>query len=437
MLSVCGATVSSMGCERLGAGCASSESPTAKTEPDSDSPARAPNIHLQQDGRWTKLRATASVDAELETQIRQLEALGYADGTQTAPSLSGVTVHDTLRVSTGFNFYTSGHGREAVLMDMAGRELHRWSHDFEGLWPNASARRAAKGAQHWRRAHLFGNGDILAVHEGLGLIKLDKDSKLLWALANGAHHDLDVLPDGDIAVLTRRGRLISRVDPTGAVLEDYAVILDSDGREKYRGSLLEAFERSDEYRKIWEESSTRTGDILHTNSIEVLDGRFADRHPALRAGNLLLSSRVLDTVFIVDPRSNEVVWALQAGFDGQHDARIVGDGLVMLFDNFGTRSSSSVEAYDPRTKKLAWEYAGSKERDFYSETCGAAQRLPNGNTLVTESDNGRAFEVTAGGETVWEFYNPHRAGDRDEFIATLFMLERLPPDFPVDWVTEP
>ena len=34
-----------------------------------------------------------------------------------------------------------------------------------------------------------------------------------------------------------------------------------------------------------------------------------------------------------------------------------------------------------------------------------AQRLPNGNTLITESDAGRVFEVTEGGDIVWEFVN--------------------------------
>ena len=55
-----------------------------------------------------------------------------------------------------------------------------------------------------------------------------------------------------------------------------------------------------------------------------------------------------------------------------------------------------------------------------------SQRLPGGNVLVTESDNGRAFEITPDGDVVWDFYNPHRAGDDDEFIATLFEVLRLP-----------
>jgi len=36
---------------------------------------------------------------------------------------------------------------------------------------------------------------------------------------------------------------------------------------------------------------------------------------------------------------------------------------------------------------------------------GKHQALPNGNMLITESDNGRAFEIDESGEIVWEFVN--------------------------------
>ena len=45
---------------------------------------------------------------------------------------------------------------------------------------------------------------------------------------------------------------------------------------------------------------------------------------------------------------------------------------------------------------------------FFSAVQGAAQALPNGNVLVTESTKGRVFEVTRDGEIVWEFWNPDR-----------------------------
>ena len=43
------------------------------------------------------------------------------------------------------------------------------------------------------------------------------------------------------------------------------------------------------------------------------------------------------------------------------------------------------------------------EKLFYSNLMSGAQRLPNGNTLITEADVGRVFEITASGEVVWEY----------------------------------
>jgi hypothetical protein len=431
LLSVC-ALGGTCGCDKLERGCGGATEESPRTAARDELNRRLGLVPADEDGRWGKLRASNTVDeTEIETQIRQLEALGYASGTKTAPNLMGVTLHDAERAHPGLNFYISGHAAEAVLMTMDGRVAHRWARDFWDVWPRDRAEPTQDGTHHWRHARPFDNGDLLAIYEGLGLVKLDKASNVIWAERNGAHHDFHVLRNGDIAVLVREARVIDRIDTKRPTLEDFVLILDSNGKEKARYSLLEAFERSAKHRKIWEESTRRHGDLFHTNSIEVLDGRFAAINPAFAEGNFLLSSRHLNTVFVVAPRPNEVVWALRAGFKAQHDARFLDDGTLMLFDNSGPRRASAVKVYDPSNNALRWEYAGSEVRPFHTQFCGTAQRLPNGNTLITESDNGRAFEIALDGTIVWDFYNPHRAGKNDEFIATLFRMDRLPPDFPI------
>ena len=125
---------------------------------------------------------------------------------------------------------------------------------------------------------------------------------------------------------------------------------------------------------------------------------------------------------------------MRGSFEGQHDPKVIPNGNLLLFDNRGRGNASSVLELDPLTGETVWEYHGTPEAPFFSLTCGTAERLPNGNTLVTESDSGRAFEVTRAGEIVWEFWNPQRAGENGEYIATLFEVVRLPPEFPLDWL---
>jgi len=325
---------------------------------------------------------------------------------------------------------------------MDGGALHRWRYSKDDVFPEAPAVNFTQN-DFWRRVHLFENGDLLAVIEGIGIFKLDADSNLLWANAAKVHHDLEVMPSGEIYVLTREAHLVPRVRTDGPVLEDFISILDAQGREQRRFSLIEAFERSnfqslvegdpDEVRDSWLERKREIGDVFHTNTLAVLDGSVRIDHPAFVEGNILVSLRVPDVVAVVDPREERVVWALGGDFRRQHDPKLVSNGNLMLFDNLGLGSQSRVTELDPASGEVRWEFRGSPEWPFLSESCGTAERLPGGTTLITESDGGRAFEVTREGDVVWEFLNPHRAGDRGEYIATLFEMQRLPADFPIGW----
>jgi hypothetical protein len=80
----------------------------------------------------------------------------------------------------------------------------------------------------------------------------------------------------------------------------------------------------------------------------------------------------------------------------------------LIFDNghhseAGT-SVSRIFEVDPKTNEIVWSYEpGETFRSWHISGC---QRLENGNTLITEGENGRIFEVTQAGEIVWEYNNP-------------------------------
>ena len=132
-----------------------------------------------------------------------------------------------------------------------------------------------------------------------------------------------------------------------------------------------------------------------------------------------------------------IVWEFEYSTDqhlSHHDIKPLPNGNILIFDNNGNSERSRVIELDPVTGRIEWTYRGESADDFYSQMCCAATRLPNGNTLATESDGGRAIEVTSDGAIVWEYLNPERAGDRGELVATLFEMTRLPADFPLDWL---
>ncbi|MFH1501579.1 MAG: arylsulfotransferase family protein [Candidatus Eisenbacteria bacterium] len=398
-------------------------------------------------GRFRAWRADdrpSGLSDDQRAEVERLMALGHTSGSRPTPAVAGVTAHDRESALPGVNLIVSGHGPVALLVDMEGRVLHRWSYDFFDVWPDASGARDDRDAQFWRRAHVFPNGDLLAIYDRLGLVKLDARSNLLWSYPGACHHDLCVTEDGLIYALEQEAGVISRFSENRPVLVDCVSVLSPDGRLLRRVSLLEAFERSP-YAPLLQRTP-EAGDVFHTNTIEVLDGSLAHVSPAFRAGNVLLCVRNIEAVVVVDMESEEVVWALTGRWSRQHQPTVLGNGHLMVFNNeagpvaaggapTGPRGSSVVEL-DPFTQTTFWTYSGTAGRPLYSETCGSCQRLPNGNTLITESDNGRALEVTPGGTIVWEFVSPFRAGEDGELIATLLEAVRLPESFGAGWLGE-
>jgi hypothetical protein len=381
------------------------------------------------EGYWNPSRqAVSSLTPEQQAEMNRLRSVGYVGGVRESEATRGVVQYDPELSQEGLNLYSSGHGPEAVLMDMHGQRLHVWSLPYEEAFPDHLPPPIPITAGYWREVYLYPNGDLLAVFEGMGLIKVDRDSRLLWAVPNGSHHDLQVMENGEIYVLTSIGHVRPEVRGDGPILEDFVTVLGADGVERGRYSVLDALRNSDfetllTHSKGWEGLQA---DILHTNTLEILDGRHAERSPAFQKGNALVSMPAVNAIAVIDLRQNRVVWALAGMFEAQHDPTFVDTGNLLIFDNLSDPEGSRVIEVDPFTQDVVWVYGGDAETAFYSEFSGSNSRLPNGNTLITETEGGRAFEVTPDRRIVWEFRSPHQAGENLEFIAALLEMQRLP-----------
>ena len=381
------------------------------------------------DGIWHRARPELLASAADMETMKELANLPYMDGYEPAPDLRGVTVHDPERAFDGLNLVVSGHAPQAALVDMDGRVLHTWQLPLEEVWPELEGLggRERFGA-FWRRACALPNGDLLAIFDRIGMIRLDRDSELIWSNPGGYHHDLELEPDGTIYTLARAGReQHERFPLTGPIEEDFVAILSQDdGSELRRVSVLSCFLDSD-YQSVLATARTE-GDVMHVNTVERMDGRFAGRHPLFAQGLVLISTPTLNTIAVLDLERETVVWALGGLWKFQHQPTVVGDGNLLVFDNLGQDGRSKVVELDPRTQEVVWAWRGLPGRRFSSHFLGSSQRLPNGNTLITESTAGRAFEVTLEGEIVWEYVNPHRAGEDESLIASLLEVVRMRRD---------
>lgn len=373
--------------------------------------------------------------------LEEIESLGYLSGYHEAPAQKGVVLYDSVRAFNGYNLLMSGHGPGVIMMDMEGNIVHEWytpEVSLFGLWPEAQD--TTQEIDAWRRVHLFENGDLLVLIEGGGIVKLDKDSNLLWASEySGAHHDFHFDSEtGRIYVLGRNIHINPRYDTDNLTVEDYICVLDSAGSEIDNITILDALEESRFAPVI--RRSPGASDIMHCNTIELIGQEALPEgyQGPFRENSLLLSMRTNSLVCLLDLEDRSIYWAESDLWWGQHQPSLLENGNLLVFDNagYGYEEKSTVLEFSQGIDEIVWFYRGSEDNPFYTRVIGSCHRLPNGNTLIIESIQGRAFEVTGENEIVWEYYNPYRAGENDELIASLYDVERVPAEYVDAWLQD-
>lgn len=217
-------------------------------------------------------------------------------------------------------------------------------------------------------------------------------------------------------------------------------------------------------------------DFLHINSVEYHPGldQIAMTPPEL--GEIWILARPSSTEEAAGPAGDLLYrWGNPAAYGrGEptekrlfypHDVQWVpegypGAGHLTVFNNGSGRPDGEwtsieeialpgmVEGTYPREpdgtwgpEATAWTYRAPDPESFYAPFISGAHRLPNGNTFVTSGPQGRLFEITAGGEIVWELWNPYSgdiresdgtrpwAGD-DRLLYGVWRAQKLPPDYP-------
>lgn len=282
----------------------------------------------------------------------------------------------------------------------------------------------------------------------------------------------DFVPGGKTLVLAHRSVLNTSI--SWRSLKD-DVIYEVDGNGSLTGFEWSACEHFNQFGFTAETKHgmfvnpgiLEDGDIFHMNSMSLLGpNKWYTMDPIKYAcfnpENILISSRHTNFAAIICRDTGDIVWKIGPQYSsdtvegeklgqliGLHHAHMIpqglpGEGNILLFDNGGwsgygyfgmpryIRLYSRVIEFDPVTLDIVWEYhhyswrlwfprSGENHR-FYSSIMSAAQRLPNGNTLITEGTNGRVIEVTNASKIVWEYAAPTR-------IQQLYRAYRIPPEW--------
>src|SRR5215471_14963962 len=400
---------------------------------------------------------------------------------------TGTTIYDPERAWNGYTVLSPLNTQAAVVIDMNGNVVKQWEGYVNSAGGPArvlpgGAIMGAAGANPPRQestelVQRDFEGKVLWRFDHNEEIK-DRDGKTMWA--SRQHHDWqrDDFPSGyyspganpnsaapNILLLTHTNH--ARPNVAGEVMleDDRLIEISWDGKILWKwlaSDHIDDFHFDKDARAaIASGSGGNAGrgsfDWLHINSATYVGPNhwYDDGDKRFAPNNVVICSRESSFIAIV-ARDGSIVWQLGPDYSaspetrairqviGQHHAHFIPKGLpgagnLLVFDNGGpsgygkpssmaldgrgiyARATSRVLEIDPVTLKLAWSYTAPT---FFATNISGAQRLPNGNTLITEGPDGRVFEVTNAGAIVWEYVYPVFGGARQ--ANSVYRAYRLP-----------
>lgn len=215
---------------------------------------------------------------------------------------------------------------------------------------------------------LLANNNILYILPGKGIYEIDRSGNLIWSYLDAKiSHDADRLPNGNTLMVygaedQKSDAQVKEVDPTGKIVWSW-----------YAKDYFDTAPYDSIYNQGW----------THTNAVS-----------RLANGNTLISPRNFNMVVEVGPDGHIVAKYGEGFFYSQHDPYMLPNGNI-LFAQQG-KPHRAIE-YNPTTGKVVWE---SPPFELSETPVRDANRLPNGNTLITAST--KIVEVTPAGEIVWQ-----------------------------------
>ncbi len=360
---------------------------------------------------------------------------------------TGVAHYDKEKAFTGYTIYVPIPGRAGVkrneapgevqLLDMKGKTVHTWKTPY----PAHQARILSDGTLvvSMRCADPIPNRPGLdKYHMGKPtgrFMELDWDGNILFEHFDpNMHHDFQKLPNGnfiyvnweivppDLAKKVRGGQKGTE-HKDGTMFCDYLREIDRSGKTVWEWHGIEHFDPDIDIvgaihpREEWS----------HINDVDVMAN-----------GNIVSSGRHLDSAFIIDRYSGDIIWRWgnvayldkETGqiehkdirdmktMGGPHAAHIIAEGLegeghMLIYDNAMYRYFSRAVEVDVETKEIVWESEQPfgiegyvKGRVHFSSFISNAQRLPNGNTFICSGGDGVLFEITREKEIVWHWVRP-------------------------------
>lgn len=362
-----------------------------------------------------------SVDSQREYQKLEIPGLNdrrelpeiYVD--EQSPPLQGFRF-----VFGTFDFESHLHG--AILLDPQFRVVNTWVVDENAILEalEEAAKKGGKALKHKppeRRLPqgvvIFPDGSIIFNDgdRGNGMHRMDYCGNTQWTTLGYFHHSISYNSDDHSIWSFGPGDMLKMSPDTGELIRSLTL---NEIHAANPGSSIFTVRRN-----------MPTGrwqfDPIHKNDIEPLGKEIADNFSKFEAGDMVVSQRATNLLFVFDPDTLEIKWWRTGQSRRQHDPDWQPDGSITVFDNnMREEYSKNWDGYlpdaeerfsriwrlDPENYSAIIIYDGKKD-NMYSSERAKHQVLPNGNILISSAHQGRVLEITPDGQTVFEFLNTY------------------------------
>ena len=345
------------------------------------------------------------------------------------PEKSGMYIYDKNQTYPGYILV------ENKLLDQTGKVVHAWDNNTHmGIIQPDGTYIAQKGS---------------SLNRTSSLVKYSFNGTLIWEKPDvKPHHKIALTNENTILTITKETHEYEDK------LVDFDVIVefDQDGNQIWNWSTWNNLDYIQTFHKPLEitNDSIRPGiksiwggyyDYYHMNSVEEIpdntyswyeeeqDGKIIQ---PFKEGNIIFNFRHGSMIFILDKDTGKIVWHVTqydvpGEIQGQHDSTMLPSGNILIYDNGRYRKSTRVIELNPITKKIEWQYSAP---NFFTVVMGDANKLANGNYLLSETVNGRAFEITSNGTILWEYFNPNteKVGSTTK-RSDIFQIKKYDLDF--------
>ncbi len=211
------------------------------------------------------------------------------------------------------------------------------------------------------------NNNILFVLPRNGVYEIDRNGNVIWSyLDERVSHDADRLPNGNTLVVWGGGDT-----PDDAQVKEI----------NPKGKIVWAWYAKDHFFRLPYRDISNQG-WTHTNAVTRLSN-----------GNTLISLRNFNFLIEVDPQGKVVKTIGEGLMRYQHDPEVLSNGNILFVNHKRPHTVIEIDT----NGKIVWQYIMS---DSNTWPVRDANRLPNGNTLITGTT--KIIEVTQDGELVWQ-----------------------------------